>query len=486
MALAKSVVLVSNIKGQKGDKGDKGEGVADSLRYRPTSELPSLNVDEWLGTSLVGMYRFITAAAAQGVTGRPAGSDGPAFAQIEPMASGGSKIVWTEYQAPRRTFEKIVSSTSSNRTDWKRTDKAYRTVLHGLSMAGAPTLTDTEPIRHVRIPVKLFRTIDSWELAFKNFNDRSSTNFGALDFKGVYIGKRFKNPDGTYTAQFAESPTNLGLPVKYGTGTSERYLITDIHYQLEANAEYILSYAYETPGGTPNHMGIGGSYLGTLPAGAGSTSPVSNQWSQYTPLDVYLKLEAPPEVPFYVYPGSSSETGLNTDHPLRDVWGWRHAEAHGAIPALLGQSGTTLDSWVGANNYVRGKFSTIARADKVIGNPGSNDVYGENSLAVLQARFNAFADWVRLHLSDTFEATDVFPRAYETISVRDTRRAFNSWLYTLPKNILQCHVRAQAVANSADVLDPKYNSGDNTHLNTAGQHMVAAAILSGRPKPDQP
>lgn len=490
MALAKSVVLVSNIKGQKGDKGDKGEGVADSLRYRPTSELPSLNVAEWLGTSLVGIYRFITSDAAQAVINRPLGADGPAFAQIEPMASGGSKVTWTEYQAPRRTFEKIISTSSSNRTDWKRIDKVTRTVLHQLSMPGSPATQDTEPTRHVRLPIKVFSTIDSWELAFKNFNDRNSANYGALDFVDVYIAKRASDGNGGYTQNFAETPTKLGTPVRYSAGaTSERYLITDIHFQLEANVEYLLSYAYTTPDGTPNHMGIGGSYLGTLPAGVQSMS-VSNQWSPYTPLDVYLKLQASPDIPFYVYPGSSTETGLNTDYPLRDVWSWRHAEAHGAIPALIGQSGTTLASWVGSSNYIRGKFSTIARADKVIGNPASNDLYGGNSLSVMKSRFEAFAVWVRKYLGDAFESADVFPRRSETAEVKAVREQFNAWLKTLPANTLVSHDRVSVVSDANGLMRADFDSGDGTHLNTYGQHMLGASILvasgGGAPGPPGP
>ncbi|MEU5838571.1 hypothetical protein ABZ820_33565 [Streptomyces diacarni] len=449
-----------------------------------------MNVDEWLGTSLVGLYRFITSTSAQEVLNRPLGADGPAFAKIEPMASGGSKITWTEYQAPRRTFEKIVSTTSSNRTAWKRIDKVTRTVLHQLSMPGSPSTQDTEPTRHVRLPIKVFSTIDSWELVFKNFNDRNSANYGALDFVDVFIAKRASDGNGGYTQNFAEAPTKLGTPVRYSAGaTSERYLITDIHFQLEANVEYLLSYAYTTPGGTPNHMGIGGSYLGTLPAGVQSMS-VSNQWSPYTPLDVYLKLEASPDVPFYVYPGSSSETGLNTDYPLRDVWSWRHAEAHGAIPALIGQSGTTLDSWVGANNYIRGKFSTIARADKVIGNPGSNDVYGGNSLSVMKSRFEAFAVWVRRYVGDTFESADVFPRRSETAAIKTVREQFNAWLKTLPANTLVSHDRVSVVADENGLMRADFDSGDGTHLNTYGQHMLGASILvasgGGAPGPAGP
>lgn len=479
-------VTIANVRGPRGPIGPQGR--PGDISFRPVSDLPSLDVEQWIGTDLVGMYRFAVGSTAQTVINRPLGADEAAFVKIEPMASGGSLITWTEYAGLRRTFEKVVSTSSTNRTAWKRTDKAYRTVLHGLSMPGSG-LTDAELTRHVRLPIKLFGRVDTWELAFKNFNDRTSTNYGALDFVDVYIGKRASDGNGGYTQNFAETPTKLGLPVRYGAGASDRYLILNINYPLEANVEYLLSYAYTTPGGTPNHMGIGGSYLGTNPAGVASMS-VSNQWSQYTPLDVYLKLEASLDTPFYVYPGSSSETGLNTDYPLRDVWSWRHAEAHGAIPALIGQSGTTLDSWVGAANYIRGKFSTIARADKIIGNPGSNDIYAGISIAVMKSRFEAFAVWVRKYLGDTFESADVFPRRTETVAVKAVREEFNAWLKTLPSNTLVSHDRVSVVSDANGLMRADFDSGDGTHLNTYGQHMLGASILvssgGGAPGPAGP
>ncbi|MDJ0321649.1 hypothetical protein [Pseudarthrobacter sp. PS3-L1] len=462
-----------------GPKGDKGEGVGNSLRIRPLSELPSLNVADWIGNDLIGIYPVANSSTALTIVGRPLGSDVAAFVALEPLASGGSLVKWVEYTGARRSFEKVISTTSANRTEWKRTDVTTRTVLHQLSMPGNNALVDTEPTRHVRLPLKMFAAVDSWELVFKNFNDISSTNRGAVDFVDVYIAKRASDGNGGYTQNFAEEPTKLGTPVRYSVGaTSERYVITDIHFQLEANVEYLISYAYTTPGGTPNHMGIGGSYLGTLPIGVASMS-VSNTWSPYTPLDVYIKLQAAPETPFYIYPGSSSETGLNTEYPLRDCWGWRHAEANGAIPALLGQSGTSLESWVGGSNYIRSKLSTIARADKVVGMPGSNDIYGGATLSQMQARLTAFALYVRRYMGQSFEVADVFPRRTETAGVKAVRQGFNDYLRTLPEGALVCHSRASAVEAEDGLMRPDFDSGDGVHLNTFGQHMLAAHIITG-------
>ncbi|MDJ0321819.1 hypothetical protein [Pseudarthrobacter sp. PS3-L1] len=461
--------------------GRAGEAVGNSLRIRPISDLPSLNVADWVGLNLIGIYPLATATVAQTIIGRPLGCDGPAFVAIEPIASGGSLVKWVEYTEPRRSLEKIISLTSANRTDWKRTDAAKRRVFHQLSMPGNGALVDTELTRHVRLPVKLFAAVDSWELVFKNFNDISSTNRGAIDMVDVWIAKRASDGNGGFTQNFAEPPTKLGVPFRYSVGeSSERYAITDIHFQLEANVEYLISYAYTTPGGGPNHMGIGGSYLGTVPSGVASMS-VTNTWSPYTPLDVYIKAKASPDVPFYMYPGSSSETGLNTDYPLRDCWGWRHAEANGAIPALLGQSGASLDSYVSGSNYYRQKLSTTDPADKVIGHPGSNDIYGGASLTQVKTSLGQFGLFVRRFMGQTFELTEVFPRRTETAAIKAVREGFNDYLRTLPLNALVCHNRASAVTGTDGLMRAEFDSGDGIHLNTAGQHAMAAAIINSAP-----
>ena len=363
---------------------------------------------------------------------------------------------------------------------------AKRIALHQLSMPGNNNLNDVAPSRHVRVPVKFFVTITKWELVLKNYNDRTGKNYGRIDFASVYIGERAQDENGNYTANYAEGTrVNLGVPVIAGVGTSaERYVIYDIEYPFEANKEYVIGYAY-THTNAASHMGIGGSYLGTLVGGV-SSYDVTNDWSPNTPLDVYIKPEISDKTPFYAYPGSSSETGSGSEYPLRDVWTWRHAEAYKAVPALIGQSGSLLSTWVDSGNYIRQKFTTIARADKVIGNPGSNDIYSGQPLPEVVARYTAFTKWVRSHIGDTLEAVDVFPRSTETAAIRDVRLGFNDHLYSLPNNILQCHMRSEAVINDQGMLDNKYNSGDNVHLNTAGQHQVGAAVISGVANPSEP
>lgn len=482
-------VTIANVRGPRGPIGPQGR--PGDISFRLTSDLPTLNVEDWIGTDLVGIYRFPTGVTAQTVINRPAGADDAAFVTVLPIASGGSLIKWTEYGGLRRTFEKVVSTSSTNRTQWKRVDRSTRTALHQLSMPSSNALNDTEKSRHVRLPVKFFTDVDTWELVFKNFNDRTNKNYGQVSFEDVYIGERAKDGNGGYTADFvAGTRVNLGKPVLGGVGTdAERYVLLNLSYRLEANKEYIISYAF-THTNTASHMGIGGSYLGTLTGGVGSYGPVSNQWSQNTPLDVYIKPEISADTPFFVYPGSSSETGLYSDYPLRDVWSWRHAEAHGAMPALIGMSGSTLEYWAGYNTYISRKFSTIARADKVIGNPGSNDVYGGASIADMKSRFESFAKFLRINIGGTFESADIFPRRTETAAIKAVREEFNAWLKTLPANTLVSHDRASVVSDANGLMRADFDSGDGTHLNTYGQHMLAASILvasgGGAPGPAGP
>lgn len=470
-------VTIANVRGPR---GYQGEGVATSFRFRSLADLPSLNVDDWVGIDYIGLYPVLS----ESIIGRPKGTAGFAFINIEPIGSGGSLVKWTEYSGARRTFERIVSSTVGSRTEWKLTSTPNRVGHHQLSQPGNSALTDTEPSRHVREPVMFFSTIDTWELVFKNHNDQTRTNYGDLSFYEIFISKRKREANGEYGPNFETAPVSLGVPEVTGSGSSRAYRIFDIHYQLEANTDYILSYSYDTPGGTPNHMGIGGSYLGINPAGRNSMD-VANAWSQYTPLDVYIKPTMSPDAPYMAFPGSSSETGLHTDYPLRDCWSWRYAEAHGAIPAMLGMSGSTLSTWNAGGHYIWTKMNVSAPVDKVVGNPGSNDLYGGATLAQMQERFIEFARLVRQYLGGSFEATDVFPRRVESPEVRAARLAFNAWLRTLPARILRVYDRASAVTGPDGFMRPDFDSGDLTHLNSYGQFIMLSSMLSGNPRPEE-
>lgn len=446
-----------------------------AMQRRPITDLPA-DVLGWTGEDKIGIYPIPAQITVDGIANGPTGS-GLAIVTIAPIATGGNLVTWSEYGGEQRIWQRTVSTTPGRATIWRRIDTPTRRVLHQLTQPGAPTLTDAEPQRHVRLPVRLPATVNAWDLTLKNFNERSGTRFGDLDFTDVYIAPRAVDANGDYTADFAETPVNLGTPSPLGGPTSNgrRFVIENIGYTLEAGREYILSYAYYDPDSSPNHLGIGGSYNGIEPGGVASMS-VSNEWSQYTPLDVYLTLRAPETTPTIAFLGSSSETGLHSPYPLRDSWAWRVAESRGAFPVMLGQSGQTLAGL--SSGFVWTKVGAMDRVDEAWLCAGSNDVYSGADLATVQGRHGVVADRVRAHLSDRIVGVDVFPRATETAAVRNVRTAYNAWLRELPHGLSAAFDRAAAVSDASGLLKPEYNAGDDTHLNGDGQRVLAGAVLN--------
>ncbi|WPR65260.1 hypothetical protein SLW73_02665 [Glutamicibacter protophormiae] len=472
-------VTIANVKGPKGDKGDPGLGSVESLRTRPLSDLPALNINQWIGLLNVGMYPVISDVVAKTIVNRPSGSDVRSLAVVKPLASGVSVVTWQELDGQFRTFEKVISSISANNTPWKRLDRSTRRVLHQLSQPGNGNLRDDAASRHSRIPVRLPCSVDRWDLVLKNFNEQTKINYGDLNFVEVFIGKAVKGSAGQLTPNFDGPPTSLGVPQAQGSGASRRYVLSGINFTLEAGVEYLLSYGYSNPNAEPAHMGIGGAWLGTNPDYVGRYDPpVSNAWSANTPLDVYLTLHAPTEMTVNAYIDSSTGTGQGASYPLRDSYGWKHAESTGALPVLLGHSGSTLSVWADSSRYVWQKLaSSFDRVDNTYNGLGSNDDYGGRTLAQNKADATAIAQLVRTHLSDSLVYLTTFPRRSESATIRTSRRARNEYFAGLPDKASACIDRSEAVSGPDGLMRPELDSGDGTHLNTLGQGFLSAAVI---------
>ena len=358
-----------------------------------------------------------------------------------------------------------------------------RRVLHQLSFPGNGNLRDSAVTRHVRVPVEVAETVHLWDITLKNFNEQTKQNYGDLDFVDVWIGKAVKLGNGGYSQNYAEQPTNLGALAAFGSGASRRYMLTNIEYTLEKGEEYLVSYGFTDPNPeVPNHMGIGGCWLGTDPTMVGRYDPpVSNAWSVNIPLDFYLTLHAPKNARVVAYVDSSSGTGYGADNPTRDTWGYRHAKSVGAFPVLLGHSGSTLGVWADPARYVWSKLgSTFDLADEAFIAVGSNDwaVYGD--IPDMKSNLAALVVLVKTYMAETISFANIFPRASNTAVKLAQLAEWNDYLSTLPHGALQVIDRHSAIVGADGHMKPEYNSGDGTHLNTMGYAQLGQAAISGQ------
>lgn len=442
---------------------------------RDYTALPA-NVNDWIGLEWGAIW--IVPVPPTMFAGLPAGI-GLCYIVIIPMGTSGSAIRVYEYAGEQRVFSRTVSTSPDRVTNWKLNETKTRRVLHQLTMPGAPTLTDSEPTRHVRLPIKLGARPAGLDITFKNFNERSGTNFGDLDFEDVYIAPMAVGAFGQATPNFAVPPTNLGKPIPTGDGTSRRYQLIRPDWIPEKNTEYILSYAYTDPTPSANQLSISGSFNGTNPAGVGAMT-VTNTWSQYTPLEVYLSMDVSIDVPTEVFFDSSSGTGLNSNWPLRDSWAWGVAESNGSLPVMLCMSGQTTKAFA-AGGFVWSKLQVFAPVDKAHIASGSNDSQSY-PLEEMKTDFVALANRIRdRNVSQNIVAHNFFPRAAESSTVKQRRLGYDAWLFgELPGGILAAYDRAKYLIGADGLMRIELNSGDGVHVNNWGQRLMRAAVITGK------
>ncbi|MDQ0679091.1 lysophospholipase L1-like esterase [Arthrobacter pascens] len=424
-----------------------------------------------------GLYEFLNSTVAAAI-----GSPISPYGAVEVLDVGNStiqRVSGTDVEP--RVFSRGTESGGASWGEFRRTDHDTKTVLYQVSLPGNSGLKEVAPARHVRAPFKIAAGADGFRLYFRNYNDQTSTNYaGDITFVGVYFGKRAKDAAGVYTNDFAETPTDLGLPARTTlTDGSYRWAIGTKNIQIEAHTEYLISYGYTTPEGQETHVGNGGAYIGVVPGAASYTDASPMTWSATMPLDVYLTLLTPEDTPVYGYLGSSTAAGVGTTHPVWDAFGWRHAYAEGAIPVLLAHSGSAMTSWDDSSDWKWGKARVYGRMDRLYFNVGSNDVYSTATLADLQTRNTDVAKVIRSQVADQIFYVNIAPRAAEAADIKTKRLAYNTWLDTLPNGALATYDVASVVTGANGSLDALYDSGDGVHLNSLGQAKTAEVLIRG-------
>lgn len=448
-----------------------------TMQFKDVGNLPPLKND-WIGLDKGGWYRLPNQAATAAITDRPAGS-GPALVGIYPMGAGGSLIIWREYSGQMRVWHRSVSLTSSNNTDWILQSTTTRRVLHQLSQPGNANLRDTATTRHARVPVMFPVDVCSSDLVLANRNEQLGVGFGDLDMAEVFVGKTLIGTFGQRTGNFDGAPTSLGVPTPVGSAGTRRYPIGNLPFMFKANTEYLISYGFTNPNPDPAHMGYGGAWLGTDPSMTGRYDPPVNlTWSPNIPMDVYLTLRVPSTVPVITYIDSSTLTGYGSPYPLRDNYGWKDAAAKGALPVLLGQSGSTLEGWSNSTRYVWNKVgNSFDRCDLCYVGLGSNDTNLGRTISQMKTDLASVVSLVREKITDNVGYVNIFGRASESADVLASRAEWNEYLNTLPNRASIAIDRTKAVEGDNRLMLPIYNSGDGTHVKDIGQDQFAAAMI---------
>ena len=110
---------------------------------------------------------------------------------------------------------------------------------------------------------------------------------------------------------------------------------------------------------------------------------------------------------------------------------------------------------------------------------GTNDLHGIMALETMQANALLCARNAKARGARRVYFSTVPPSVFVTSTNNEpTRNAYNDWLKGLPSGIFGVADLDPLLQSSPGVLNPMYDKGDGTHLNTAGQQAKAPVILA--------
>lgn len=426
-----------------------------------------------------GTYSVWSGAIASNL-GLPSGSGG--VLEIMPYGSTGlqrytttglgtSQQVWVSAKLSQgwQPFYRIDAGAfvpPSDTTDTARPGSGFKVVPLALTVGGGGA--DAATTGAARIPIRYNAPITRWRVHIRNVNPRYSlpARTGAVSFSGLWLGAHAGN--GAYTA----TPKQIVGPfvtAPEGTDWVSPWL-TDA---IGGDVERLLSFGYDAPS-APWSL-PGGSWRATTPMAAAQVAPaVTRQGS--SPFDVWIEAETYAGTPVIATYGDSLSSGVSATLPVYDSTVSQYARARGALPVHYTASGDSMAGFADPDSFKGSRWATLARPDACIFAMGSNDIFSGITLAVAQAAFATAMSFVRKRISENVYLATVMPRNAVTGAQEDVRRAYNTWLRTLPGGARDVFDFAASISTDDETITPAVDA-DGIHLTTAGYAANAAAII---------
>lgn len=361
---------------------------------------------------------------------------------------------------------------------WRRIDRpAPQLARMALTCSQGTTYTAAPYASyHLRQIIRTGADVDEWRLSIRNFEQMSSTAGTAavtITYVGVGVARR---ADGTLEldGQISGAITPV-LTTPTPIPTDGTALVTPwSRYQLKGGQEYILTIGYTSAATGTIYRGRGYLWGNTTHTDAAKAISGSNIY----PINLvpFLQsIEARTTARRVAMIGDSQSAANNADHPVSESPLHLWAQQARALPVLMAHPGSRLVHWT---DGTQDKWTSQLGADDVILWLGYNDIWGgTDTLDQLKsATISCIANARRL--STSVYAMTVLPRGGTVdLPERDAlRRQYNDWLATLPAGLAGCFDAAGAVEGLGGVIDPRWVSDDNIHLNKAGVARVANSI----------
>lgn len=195
------------------------------------------------------------------------------------------------------------------------------------------------------------------------------------------------------------------------------------------------------------------------------------------PLDMWIEAETYSTTPVIAAIGDSTTASSGATRTTYDGWLNVYCREKSALPVHYASAGDTAQNWLTQpEGYKATRWLDLACPDAVIFALGANDFAGGATTQTMIDRVNQMLP-VLEKISPTLFAATPKGRTNQAPSQKAERDAYNSWLLGEGGHIFRDAFDFYgATATPEGDLIPEYNSGDDTHLNTAGYVALAGAI----------
>lgn len=323
----------------------------------------------------------------------------------------------------------------------------------------------------VRLPLKINAPVTRWRLRIANRNPRyGASRNNAVNFSNLFVSNSVG--DGTTT----DTPTNAVVIPAIPAGASETVTRWVSHVSIGANRDALLSFGYSTTAAP--FANIGGGWTTTKMSDAGLQAPADLVKKTGLPFQVWLEVETYSFTPALAGFGDSLTCGAGANLPVHESWLSQYCRTVGAIPVHYAASGDTMRSWLDSPDHVKWtQWAHLDKADAVMWSMGSNDIFALNpTVDEMKARHTAIAPIVKDRIAPVVYASTIMPRTSSTFDAQEpVRRAYNTWLTTLPNGVRDVFDFGATISADDDTIKPEFNA-DGIHLTTSGYAANAAAI----------
>lgn len=327
--------------------------------------------------------------------------------------------------------------------------------------------------RGLRIPLRYNAPLYRWRLHVRNWNPRlGEAKTGAVTVTGAWVAN--------HTGSGAISSAVRVLDAVTLPADGSEYVSPWLSAPLGNDAERALLLGYTCGASTAPYSLIGGSWQ-TASAADAANPAASVTRADRTPLDIWIEAETPAGVPVIAGVGDSLTAGVGATLPVYESWVAQYARTLGGLPMIVAHSGDTMGGFL-SNREKFTRWTGLAPADAVVWALGSNDL-SSRTVAQMQTDFPTLLPLIENAVGPVRYAATVQPRNGWGADMEAKRAEWNAWLAARPqlRGILDF---AAVVSTDGDTLIPAYDSGDGTHLSTAGYAAEAASItvpLSEKP-----